>query len=234
MVIAGCGDSNGTEQQTDCPPSVVVTEPPVIVGDGDLKQRTVQITLIDEHGLPRERGLGTVINGGYTIVTHNHYKHEHASKEVEISDHRGIKITTLHKSDITSSLYNYQTKHMDLPQMIVGIEGTSVAIAAIGDASALEVGDAVSTVYRTDGGRIEILHKAIDHIRTPGEVEPHVPVGMSVIAAHMSNEEGIIKSGDSGGGLFHDGKLVGNTWYLAELTKDSVMTPIFTSALYLP
>jgi hypothetical protein len=96
----------------------------------------------------------------------------------------------------------------------------------MGDASALEVGDTVSLPYRGDRNRLGIEHLTIDLFWTGS---------LGTRQAVMSNNEEKLKGGDSGGGLFHDGRLVGNSWWVKpDYELDGIPTPVVSSALLLP
>jgi hypothetical protein len=184
----------------------------------------VQITrILPSTGL-LEESLGTVVEGGYAIITHNHFGFEKAERVI-ISDHNYREIITFDDEDdiLKDPFINNQTLRWVFPEKL---EGRSVA--AIGDASALGVGDTVSLPYVGNRNRLGIEHLTIDLIIRASR-------GTGTLQAVMSNNEEKLKGGDSGGGLFHDGRLVGNTWWvLPDYHLNNIPTPVVSSALLLP
>jgi hypothetical protein len=244
MGLSGCGDTPtpppGTatpEATRECPPTPTPTLPPPPVDDWDLKRKTVQITRIrpgdNENTENHAYSLGTVVDGGYAIITHNHFVAGKAEKVI-ISAHHGREILAAfdNEDDITKSEINAQTLRWQLPEML---ESRSIHTAEIGDASTLRGGDVVSLPYRNDKGRVDILHTEVSSIEIPPEGEDRAAMpGKSVLSAYTFNHEERLKGGDSGGGLFHHGKLVGNSWFIMPRTIDGTTYNLTISALYIP
>jgi hypothetical protein len=218
LALSACNDPPGpSADATPCPTTPTVPPPLPANDDWEIKQRTVQIIRDVPPNLSR-LSLGTVIEDGSAIITHNHFMPGKAEKVV-ISDRANrVLVTFTDEDDIHKSEINEQTLRWQLPEKLEG----STRIAQIGSSSALKVGDAVSVPYRNNNGRIEIKHTTIH--RKGVYDGTHVAV--------MPNDGFLIKGGDSGGGLFHHGKIVGNTWEMTTGERDS--PHVFISALLPP
>ena len=153
-------------------------------------------------------GLGTLVQygGQRFIVTHNHWSLLAAAelKSVELYSAAGERLLVL---DATAfhALVRYQdggTMLLAAPQPLPG-----VTPAAVGDGAALLVGDRVwLATYEVSGGLDVAVTTAqverVDAASVPGQLQLRGPAAA-------------VAPGDSGGGVWHDGKLVGNLWAIA-------------------
>jgi hypothetical protein len=100
LALSACNDPPGpSADATPCPTTPTVPPPLPAHDDWEIKQRTVQITRINPAtGLPQD-SLGTVVEGGYAIITHNHFGFEKAERVI-ISDHNYREIITVDDEDV--------------------------------------------------------------------------------------------------------------------------------------
>jgi hypothetical protein len=151
--------------------------------------------------------LGTVTGDGSVIITHNHFGNEAARERMEIENADGSLIGTYEREYIqrNTSLLNAQTRRIQLPAVL-----KDVTPARLGCSQDLVVGDGVSIAYQIGSG-VGIYHDTIIDIGWPGDEDGNVIVG-AVLSAWVDNSAGVIRGGDSGGGWFVNGELIGNTW----------------------
>jgi hypothetical protein len=172
---------------------------------------TVQIELFDngriegnQRYIQTSRGFGTVVQyeGQRFILTHNHWSIPAAElNRTEIRNGAGQTLLVLEGATFYS-LVRYQdggTMLLVAPQGLAGVNA-----AELGDGSAMQVGNtawlATYDVEAGQGVKIETAWvREVDGTAVPGRLM-------------IQSQETAVISGDSGGGVWADGKLVGNLW----------------------
>lgn len=212
IMIFGGGSlalSNLGEGQADAAINVAATE--IAAMEAQILASTVQIELFD-HGriegnqrhIQTSRGFGTVVQfeGQRFILTHNHWSIPAAElSRVEIRNGAGQTLFVLEGATFYS-LVRYQdggTMLLDAPHGLAGVNA-----AELGDGPALQTGSTVwlatYDVERGEGIQIETAWvKEVDGAAVPGRLM-------------LEGQESAVISGDSGGGVWANGKLVGNLW----------------------
>ena len=172
---------------------------------------TVQIEMFDmgriEEGLRHvrtSRGFGTVVQyeGRRFILTHNHWSIPAAElSRVAFRNGAGDGLLVLDGAAFYG-LVRYADGGTMLLDAPVGL--SEVSAAELGDRAALAVGDTVwlATYDYEDGIGVWIETAWIE------EVEGSYVPGRLM----LRGEETAVTSGDSGGGVWVDGKVVGNLW----------------------
>jgi len=230
-VLTGCG---GNEEPK---PEVCATPPqsPLPPPDPDMLQYAVRIALVVYETTERipdptdpndtndvkvrlkmEQSVGTIISGD-RVLTHNHFDKEkwEIAEYLLFTSHTGVE-TEVEKSKDLDQPKDAGTMILQLPS------GTSLgAISApLGNSGTLSVNDAVQVVYYDDEmSRMDVLSTRIECLYM-GDIPE----------ARIADPSMILSPGDSGGGMFKNGQLVGNTWSIIE-TSERVRLPSFRSAL---
>lgn len=149
--------------------------------------------------------LGTKISAN-TVLTHNHFSDLAGTFIVDPSNTKrphSISNTTRTIS-IGSRSYQYgdQTR---LVYSEIKYSGSFAPIASQQTIKQLRTGDIVDVVYWDDAhGKLAVAEFPIKSIRQ----------GTLII---FNDPHNIINRGDSGGGVFYNGKLIGNTWRYLEI-----------------
>jgi hypothetical protein len=149
--------------------------------------------------------LGTVI-GPQTILTHNHFDPNTGKLDNEwmtVTESDG-DIAQLSLADMALNPMDGGTMLLDLPTEL------TVPAAPIADWATLNhlaVGDWLTIIYWDDPNE-RLAQQDFQIIK--------VAQGIAILA----DPERIINSGDSGGGAYIAGKLVGNTWRITTDTND--------------
>jgi hypothetical protein len=201
-------------------PSTAVNSPAILAA-------TVQIYVFpaghpSENGeMMVERGLGSLIQlGGETlIVTHDHWDSLQEAGKVQFLD-AGGKLLVEVGGDEFRGLIRYQdggTMILTTPPEIRpayqallaarsnGKETTSVTPGQMGDTASVQVGAVVTVAYRTGEGRRQVS------LMSARIVEMMEMDGKAALKLQSLDGQ-VILPGDSGGGIWLDGKLVGNMW----------------------
>ena len=190
-------------------------QPPSLADQQRVLDASLQIVLqsVDAAGnVDIARGVGTLVNlnGQRVLVTHNHWGHLlQQGATVTFWSAYGQLVHTMNSAD-----FNTHTLYSDagtlVLQPMVGLAAIQQTINA-GSLTAVISGQDVWAVRQiapnVRGLRLQSL--TVDHHRT---VE-----GLSAIQMRSQTAQPIIK-GDSGGGLFINGSLVGNMWLTLTLT----------------
>jgi len=149
-------------------------------------------------------GLGTKL-GQQAVLTHNHYGKPASFCMVDQADPQ-------HPQDLlikTASLaMGHNDEYGDQTQLVRSTEnfaGSFAPIASQQVISQLAVGEFVDVVYWNDANQ----GPAIARFRIQGFL------GDSLVV--LEDPEDIINVGDSGGGVFYRGTLIGNTWRYFEI-----------------
>lgn len=189
---------------------------PAAAAEAAILASTLQIAMYEyaqEPGGPEpgSRGLGTLVtDGGETvIVTHDHWAHLTPNlHEVEIRDAAGHLLLTLDAAAFRALIAYHDGGTMVL-RAPAGLDG--LVAAELGEPAAK--GDAVWFARRDPrSGRVatEVVAAAVTAVESAAQPA----------TVRLRNLDGsAIVPGDSGGGVWADGRLVGNLW-AAALTKE--------------
>lgn len=185
---------------------------------------TLQIAMFEhaaKEGAPEsgERGLGTVVSyGGETLIlTHDHWAPLTPNlNEVEMRDAQGALLLTLDAATFRSLLIYRDggTLMLRLPEGLKGL------VAATTGAPSVE-GDVVWFARRDAGtGRttVEVIAGSVTSVDGKG----------SPASIRLRNLDGsAVIPGDSGGGVWADGKLLGNVWAAGMKENRSLWATLF-------
>lgn len=193
----------------------VLSKPDLNMDDqAEILGATMQIkvsVLVDASGLRlvQAEGLASLISDGKEtlLVTHNHWGNILQEKAVvELYDVQGQLVKKMSGSDFISLMV-----YLDAGTLIlrspVEWQGQAQPVRE-GDPHQLQAGEVVVVAQRVGPERKEVgLIEA--------EVESVTTIrGLSVY--HLKALDGqLVQPGDSGGGVWHQGKLLGNLWYTA-------------------
>lgn len=160
---------------------------------------------------PGSRGLGTLVadDGETVIVTHDHWAHLTSNlHEVEIRDAAGRLLLTLDAAAF-HALIAYRDGGTMVLRTPAGLEG----LVPAGLGAPADEGDAVWFARRdpASGRRaVEVVAAAVTAVEQ----------GARPASMRLRNLDGsAVIPGDSGGGVWANGRLVGNLW-AASLTKE--------------
>jgi hypothetical protein len=166
------------------------------------------------------RGLATLVEQGGQpyIVTHNHWSlPPERVNSVELRDAAGKLLLVLDGAAFRS-LVVYQ----DAGTMLLAAppELRGVVPARRGDRSLPSAGDVVSLATRGNGSGIAVVTARVE--RVDGGVAP--------ARLHLRGPDGAVLPGDSGGGVWLDGKLAGNLWSIGVAQSQSPWSGWFGGA----
>lgn len=184
------------------------------VEQAEILSATLQIEIsvpVDASGkkLVKVDGLGSMVWDGEEtlLVTHNHWGEVLQEKSVvAFYDAQGQMVKTLSGSKFISLVRYLDAGTLILRSPVRLKEQTQLVIAA--DPLQVQVGDVVQVTQRGGPERKEAA-------LVEAEVESITSIrGLPVI--RLKGLEGRpVKGGDSGGGIWYEGSLVGNMWYTA-------------------
>jgi len=147
--------------------------------------------------------LGTKINAN-TVLTHNHFRNLAGTYIVDPCNPKrphGLSNSTRTASIGSSIQFDAQTR---LVYSAVRYAGSFAPLASQRTLRQLSVGDTVDVVYWDDTHKeLAVAEFQIKEIRNN-----------TIIV--LDDPANIINSGDSGGGVFYHGELIGNTWRYIE------------------
>ncbi len=148
-------------------------------------------------------GLGSVVStgGGTVIITHNHWGDLLVKADlIEICDAQG-KILIIKNGAQMQSLLHYQDAGTII---LTAPEGLAVQPARLGDVMDVRPGDRVLVVHQNpdQNNQIEVIESEIKKL---GNFE-------SLPAWVVQSTTETLRKGDSGGGVWLDGGLIGNNW----------------------
>lgn len=171
---------------------------------------TVQIAMYEfDNGNGIEsggRGLGTVVQheGQSIIVTHDHWTHIHANLNVvEFSNAQGALLVSLNAAQF-QTLIQYRDGGTMILSVPAGLE--TIIPATMADASTAQPNDMLWLARRTPFGSrstVEVVGARLDTIHTGNS-----PAYLKMTAA----DNNVFIPGDSGGGVWMNGRLVANNW----------------------
>lgn len=149
--------------------------------------------------------LGTVI-GPQTILTHNHF-----DPNTGKLDNEWMAVAESDGDIVQLSLADMALDPIDKGTLLIGLpDDLTVSIASVADqvtVNRLAVGDWLTVVYWDDPNE-RLTQQDFQIVK--------LAQGIAILA----DPERIINSGDSGGGAYMAGKLVGNTWRITTDTND--------------
>ncbi len=192
---------------------------PTIVGSGQegvdsvikkqIKASTVHLEFIGKPGDNQDaaiaaQGLGTLvqINGRHFILTHNHWPMSVVAVDrLIIRNSRGTQILVLDRLDYLS-----QVCFRDKGTLLFSVPGklNGLLAAEIADSKSLKPNAAVWVVSRKPNSDWEL--GAIQAQLLPN----HPGTGPGTIS--LSGPSSAVSQGDSGGGIWYEGRLIGNLW----------------------
>ena len=180
---------------------------------------TVQITLyapiLDETGQPKlieingQRqiqytvgdGLGTLVNrnGQVVIVTHDHWTLMEQMTKATVADVAGEVLLT-----VTAVQFQQMIQYRDGGTMILALENRLPGTAPTTTSTIHESDDVLLLAYRQpDTMQVDVVPMMIDEMK--------LYHGQQSFYLYSLHNEAVV-GGNSGGGLFIDGELVGNMW----------------------
>jgi len=170
---------------------------------------------IHETGVALGYGMGTVVQyqGGLFVVTHNHWGNIlEDTNIVEIRDANNRMLQPIFTSKF-KSLIVYQ----DAGTMVLRLpDGLSDKLtpASLYRETQLKPGEAVQVAHRRqpDRDRVEILDAVVVDISLSKD---------TTVYTLRSLDSQYLQPGDSGGGVWHNGQLVANTWTI--ITESTVV-----------
>lgn len=196
--------------------------------EDELLERTVQIKMYSP--LPAEEpmskpesdpqqylvthGLGSLVvwQGKYVVVTHNHWGDGlNQAEYVQIYDWQDKLLRTMGK-DKFMSLILYSD-----PGTLVIYDPTATWVSAghLGDEQSVVAGDIVTIAHQdlVNPGKVDLMQAEVVGLQNSD--------GLTVLGVVVM-DNGKIIGGDSGGGVWMDGELIGNTWAVEKSAGQTV------------
>jgi hypothetical protein len=146
-------------------------------------------------------GLGTMVNmnGETVIVTHDHWTFQDKLKMARFYDAGGVLL-----EEMDSDEFHQLIRYRDGGTMILALPTQLEAPAVIGNARIVQPEDVVLIAYKTPkSSRLDVLEMRVTNV-----YKHH---GRNVFAL-VSPDGEVVNHGNSGGGVWYRGKLVGNMW----------------------
>jgi hypothetical protein len=176
--------------------------------EAQILDATVQIHILvpTDGGAVIAEGLGTLVSqaGGTRIVTHNHWGT--FTRDAQTAEFYNASGDLLVKTsgDEFRGLIRYQDKAtlvLDTPKGLSDHRRP----ASLGDISSVKKGDVVLVAHQAPNaeGKVAVLEAVVD--------SSAAYKGLSVFVLRTGKSLAII-TGDSGGGVWRDGQLIGNMW----------------------
>lgn len=188
--------------------------------DQEILDATIQISMVvsvmDEtssvHKI-RAKGLGSLVNHNRQIllVTHNHWGEllqDATVIEMYDASHRILK-------EISGAQFKSLIRYQDAGTLVLEApEGLTQSRAILG--SPIQAGDTVIVAYRqtASGDQVAVLEAIVDSV--------FMFQGLPTYKL-LSLDGQPIRGGDSGGGIWHDGELVGNMWATVEVENSPIL-----------
>jgi hypothetical protein len=176
---------------------------------------SIQITMVDSGRIvdgvkvtQLSKGLGTLVehDGQRYIMTHNHWALPETTLErVELRDADGRLLTVMARMSYLSLL-----RYSDAGTLLLAAppELDAMPAAELGDSATLIIGAGLFIVTRD---------KQDENFLTVIEAEVEQAGGRKMPAQLLlRGPQTAVAPGDSGGGVWHDGRLVGNMWAIVE------------------
>jgi len=180
----------------------------------EILNATLQIEIsvpVDDSGkrIVKADGLGSLVWDGENtlLVTHNHWGEVLQEKSVvAFYDAQGKLMKSMSGSEFISLMCYLDAGSLILRSPLEGMEQRQVVIES--NPLQMQAGDVVLVAQRQglDGKEAALVEAEVESVTTIR--------GVPVI--RLKGSEGHpVQVGDSGGGIWRDGKLVGNLWYTA-------------------
>jgi hypothetical protein len=179
-------------------------QPPAVAEKQQILSATVQILVFPAEGIEYERGIGTLFSygSGTFILTHNHWSMLTVAAKVEFRSDKNQLLLTISGAEFLE-LVSYR----DRGSIIIKAPAVlpSQGAVTISGFPQLTEGEELTLVHRNSSD-----HNQLDSM-TVKVVRVITGKGTSAFNIIPLNQEEIIP-GDSGGGLWYNGQLVGNMW----------------------
>jgi hypothetical protein len=164
---------------------------------------SLQILVYPQEGNLHERGLGTLtrMGGEKVILTHNHWDY---LKDVD----RALIVNSDNQLllELTGREFTDLIRYRDRGTLVLKAPGGLQAIPAnLGKGQRLQSGDIIEVVQRNSDDRYQVEVVSAEIISID---DYH---NLPVIRFRLLDGKAI-RPGDSGGGVWYQGELVGNTW----------------------
>ncbi len=190
-------------------PLVVQSRPDQLKSNPDqIKHSSLLIVVesIQPTGIKLAYGMGTLVNyqGKTFLVTHNHWGDMlQDTNIIELRDSENRMIRTIY-GDEFKSLIVYKDAGTMLLHAPDGL-ADAVIPGSLDSSIQLKADDTVQVAYRSQSNfdRLDVLDAEVKE----GGFSGNVPI----VTVRSLNGQ-LLQPGDSGGGVWHNGKLVANTW----------------------
>ena len=184
-------------------------KPEILTADPtQIKSSTLLIVVesVQPSGVKLVYSMGTLVQyqGELFVVTHNHYKdYLQDMNLIELRDAENGMILPIYASEFKKLIIYQDAGTM----VLLAPDGVANALtpASLDVAPQLKPGDTVQVAYHRQSNRdkVEVLEAVIEEV--------DVSAAEPVVTLRSLNGE-LIRPGDSGGGVWYNGKLVANTW----------------------
>ncbi len=212
MVIIGCGAAFVSNQSEAASAEISAETEAAILAS------TVQMAMY-EYNNNGGRGLGTVVAYGAErlIITHDHWAHLTANLNVvEFRNSQGQLLVTL-DAKAFRALILYRDGGTMMLRVPMGLE--SITAAEMG--TAVSGTDKVWVTRRdvaTNRLTVEVFPASVTALETG---EGPAKMRLEILA------EGAVIPGDSGGGVWADGRLIANNWSSVVVEKEGLLSGLF-------
>lgn len=169
-------------------------------------------------------GLGTIVQAGGAshIITHNHWGYIYDTlSRVDIWDANYQLVATLN-----AAAFRQLVRYSDAGTLVIGVPAGLAAIpTSLSEGLSLSTGDVVQVVHHPTGRQTEVeVIEAVVILWSKKD-------GLPKVILHSLDGRTIVH-GDSGGGIWYNGQLVGNMWmtihsaFNQEVTSISIMAAV--------
>jgi len=189
----------------------------------EILDATVQITMVvsftDDYEV-RAKGLGSLVSqdGETFLVTHNHWGEilQDATRiDIFDADHHLLK-------NMSGSEFMSLIRYQDAGTLVLEAP-EDIAFHPAAKGSPIKAGDVVLVAFRqtAGGSKVSILEAVVDIVFT-----------FQGLPAYklLSRDGQPIRGGDSGGGVWHEGQLVGNMWATVEVESSPNLARLMSNA----
>jgi RHS repeat-associated protein len=150
------------------------------------------------------QGLGTVVDAGKRIVlTHNHYGDDNPAGKIEAA----TNLIIYDGYGVRTQVNNFSYKKINPGVMLLDLDDGEIAFNQQAplhtNPSSIPEGSLVQQAYWS-GSTIEFFHTTVEEHRPPDKLT-------------LKNKGDFIIRGDSGGGVFYQDQLIGNTWSMTNI-----------------
>ncbi len=183
--------------------------------DQKISNATLQILVYPGEGDLHEHGIATLVSFARetVILTHNHWDYLQDLEMALIVNPENNLLVELSASEF-KNLIRYSDRGTLILKAPAGLLGIP---ARLGDGHGVRVGDFLQVVQRNSVERYQ-LDVVLAEVITIDTYN-----GLPVIRFRLLNGD-MIKEGDSGGGIWYKGDLIGNTWGMYVEEKSNPLT----------